>query len=138
MKGMVMRQPKLKGKIGELAAKRVEAEMLEGRFGPLGLEGEEEEWKNKRLARRSELEGQLSSVAEKWTDGMICKMDSRYFIRGAYYLATQLLTRAYHQGIHVNSEEVLRLRRVAQEAAQKKQDSKAAAANTWNRSPGNA
>lgn len=121
MKAMVMRQPKLKGKIGELAAKRVEAEMLEGRFGPLGLEGEQEEWKNKRKARRSELEGQLSSVAEQWTDGMICKMDSRYFIRGAYYLATQLLTRAYHQGIHINSAEVLRLRRVAEEAAEKGQ-----------------
>lgn len=121
MKNMVMRQPKLKGKIGELAAKRVEAEMLEGRFGPLGLEGEQEEWKNKRKARRSELEGQLSSVAEQWTDGMICKMDSRYFIRGAYYLATQLLTRAYHQGIHINSAEVLRLRRVAEEAAEKGQ-----------------
>lgn len=121
MKSMVMRQPKLKGKIGELAAKRVEAEMLEGRFGPLGLEGEQEEWKNKRMARRSELEGQLSSVAEQWTDGMICKMDSKYFIRGAYYLATQLLTRAYHQGIHINSAEVLRLRRVAEEAAEKGQ-----------------
>ncbi|GAB7326184.1 hypothetical protein MBLNU13_g10182t1 [Cladosporium sp. NU13] len=121
MKNMVMRQPKLKGKIGELAAKRVEAEMLEGRFGPLGLEGEQEEWKNKRMARRSELEGQLSSVAEQWTDGMICKMDSKYFIRGAYYLATQLLTRAYHQGIHINSAEVLRLRRVAEEAAEKGQ-----------------
>jgi 1-acyl-sn-glycerol-3-phosphate acyltransferase len=121
IKNMVMRQPKLKSKIGELAAKRVEAEMLEGRFGPLGLEGEQEEWRNKRKARRSELEGQLSSVAEQWTDGMICKMDSRYFIRGAYYLATQLLTRAYHQGIHINSAEVLRLRRVAEEAAEKGQ-----------------
>ena len=121
MKSMVIRQPKLKRKIGELAVKRVEAEMLEGRFGPLGLEGEEEEWKNKRKARRRELEGQLSSVAEQWTDGMICKMDSKYFIRGAYYLATQLLTRAYHQGIHINSAEVLRLRRVAEEAAEKRQ-----------------
>lgn len=121
MKSMVMQQQKLQGKISELAAKRVEAEMLEGKMGPLGLEGEEEEWKAKREGRRIELEGQLSNVAEEWTDKMICKMDSRYFIRGAYYLATQLLTRAYHQGIHVNSEEVLRLRRVAQEAAQKKQ-----------------
>jgi 1-acyl-sn-glycerol-3-phosphate acyltransferase len=121
MKAMVMQQPKLKGKIGELAAKRVEAEMLEGRLGPMGLEGEHEEWKVKREERRRELEGQLTSVAEQWTDGMICKMDSRYFIRGAYYFATQLLTRAYHQGIHVNSEEVLRLRRVAEEAAEKGQ-----------------
>lgn len=121
MKSMVMEQPKLKGKIGELSAKRVEAEMLEGRLGPMGLEGEQEEWKIKREERRRELEGQLSSVAEEWTDKMICKMDSRYFIRGAYYLATQLLTRAYHQGIHINSEEVLRLRRVAEEAAEKGQ-----------------
>jgi 1-acyl-sn-glycerol-3-phosphate acyltransferase len=121
MKSMVMRQKKLRAKIGELAAKRVEAEMLEGKLGPLGLEGEGLEWRAKREERRGELEGQLSSVAEEWTDGMICKMDSKYFIRGAYYFATQLLTRAYHQGIHINSEEVLRLRRVAEEAAEKGQ-----------------
>jgi 1-acyl-sn-glycerol-3-phosphate acyltransferase len=121
MKSMVMRQRKLRAKIGELAAKRVEAEMLEGKLGPLGLEGEGLEWRAKREERRNELEGQLSSVAEEWTDGMICKMDSKYFIRGAYYFATQLLTRAYHQGIHINSEEVLRLRRVAEEAAEKGQ-----------------
>jgi len=121
MKSMVMRQRKLRAKIAELAAKRVEAEMLEGKLGPMGLDGEEPEWRAKREERRRELEGQLSSVAEEWTDGMICKMDSKYFIRGAYYLATQLLTRAYHQGIHINSEEVLRLRRVAEEAAEKGQ-----------------
>ncbi|KAM0717451.1 hypothetical protein Q7P37_007303 [Cladosporium fusiforme] len=121
MKSMVMQQQKLRTKIGELAAKRVEVEMLEGKLGPMGLEGENEEWKTKREGRRTELDSQLSTVAEEWTDKMICKMDSRYFIRGAYYFATQLLTRAYHQGIHINSEEVLRLRRVAQEAAEKKQ-----------------
>jgi len=70
---------------------------------------------------------------------MICKMESKRFIRGASYMCTQLLTRAYHQGehdpydefnpptkqdlagIHVSSEEVLRLRSVAEEAARKKQ-----------------
>lgn len=36
-------------------------------------------------------------------------------------MCTQLLTRAYHQGIHVSSEEVLRLRAVASEAAKNKQ-----------------
>lgn len=49
------------------------------------------------------------------------QQESRTFIRGAYYLATQLLLRAYHQGIHVNSEEVLQLRKVAADAAKNKQ-----------------
>lgn len=47
-------------------------------------------------------------------------MESKRFIRGAYYLSTQLLTRAYHQGVHVSSEEVLRLRSVAEQATKKK------------------
>ena len=48
-------------------------------------------------------------------------MYSKRFIRFAYYLVTQLLTRAYHQGIHVSSEEVLRLRAVAEQAAKNNQ-----------------
>ncbi|KAK6436374.1 hypothetical protein LTR95_007432 [Oleoguttula sp. CCFEE 5521] len=118
---MVMAQPKLNRKISDLAGKRMEVELQEGRLGPIGLEGEEAGWRSKRARRKEELEGQLAGVAEKWVGEMICKMESKYFIRGAYYLATQLLTRAYHQGIHVNSEEVLQLRRVADEAAKKGQ-----------------
>ncbi|KAK5121775.1 hypothetical protein LTR85_004650 [Meristemomyces frigidus] len=121
MKGMVMAQPKLQNKMAELAAKRVEVEIHEGLLGPKGLEGEEDEHRKRRLDRRREIEGQLREVAEDWTDKMICKMESRYFIRSAYYLTTQLLTRAYHQGIHVSSDEVLHLRAVAAEAAKKKQ-----------------
>lgn len=121
MKRMVMRQPKLRRKISELAQKRVEVELDEGRLGPLGLEGEDTLWRRRREGRRKEVEEQLDTVAEGWVDGMICKMDSRYFIRGAYFLATQLLTRAYDQGVHVSTEEVLRLRQVAEEAAQRKQ-----------------
>ncbi|GAB7362661.1 hypothetical protein MBLNU230_g2970t1 [Neophaeotheca triangularis] len=117
----VMAQERLRGKIADLAARKVEREMEEGMLGPLGLEGEEAQWVEKRKSRRGELERQLTEVAERWTDGMICKMDSRVFIRGAYYFATQLLTRAYHQGIHVNSEEVLQLRGVAETAAKKRQ-----------------
>lgn len=67
-----------------------------------------------------EIRESVMEVAEKLVDEMICKMESRRFIRGAYYLATQLLTRAYHQGIHVSSEEVLRLRGVAEQAAKDK------------------
>lgn len=121
MKSMVMSQPRLQKQIAWLAQRRVEVEVEEGRLGPIGLEGEKEEHKARRVERRTEIEAQLKGVAEEWTDGMICKMDSRYFIRGAYYLATQLLTRAYHQGIFVSAEEVQSLRKVAEEAAEKKQ-----------------
>nr|POE72406.1 glycerol-3-phosphate acyltransferase [Quercus suber] len=121
MKSRVMKQKRLQRKISELAQKRVEVELHEGQLGQKGLQGEEDRYKNQRLARRKEIEEQLNQVAEDWTDKMICKMDSRYFIRGAYYLCTQLLTRAYHQGIHVSSDEVLRLRDVAAEAERKKQ-----------------
>jgi len=121
MKSMVMAQERLQKKISELAAKRVEVEIHEGVLGPKGLEGEEQEHRKRRLDRRREIEGQLKEVAEDWTDKMICKMESKYFIRSAYYLATQLLTRAYHQGIHVSSDEVIKLRAVAAEAEKKKQ-----------------
>jgi len=121
MKAMVMAQPRLQTQISWLARRRVEVEIEEGSLGALGLEGEQEEFKRKRLDRRKEIEEQLRGVAEQWTDGMICKMDSNYFIRGAYYFATQLLTRAYHQGIYVSAQEVQTLRDVAEEAAAKKQ-----------------
>lgn len=121
MKSMVMSQPRLQKQISWLAQRRVEVEIEEGILGPIGLEGEKEEHKTRRAERRRQIEEQLKGVAEDWTDGMICKMDSRYFIRGAYYLATQLLTRAYHQGIFVSAAEVQNLRNVAEEAAKKKQ-----------------
>ncbi|KAL1311847.1 hypothetical protein AAFC00_001922 [Neodothiora populina] len=109
MKNMIMRTPRLLDKIQDLAEKRVDVEITEGLL-PEGAQ-----------ARKRELEAQLAEVCDEWTEKMICKMESRRFIRGAYYLATQLLTRAYHQGIHVSSEEVLRLRAVAEEAEKKKQ-----------------
>ncbi|PNS18831.1 Glycerol-3-phosphate acyltransferase [Sphaceloma murrayae] len=110
MKSMVLDSPLLKTRIRQLAETRVEAEAE--------ALGDDEEVL---MARRSQLEEQLTEVADLWTEQMICKMESKQFIRGAYYLATQLLTRAYHQGIHVNSEEVLHLRSVAEQAARNKQ-----------------
>lgn len=90
MKGMVLRNPQLLGKMEELAQKRVSVEIEEGLLAAADQEMQEK--------RRREIESQLKEVAEDWTDKMICKMESKRFIRGAYYLATQLLTRAYHQG----------------------------------------
>ncbi|KAF2458886.1 hypothetical protein BDY21DRAFT_339151 [Lineolata rhizophorae] len=89
--------------------------------GKGGKGSDREDLKASRERRKAQIERSLLEVTEKMTDDMICKMESKRFIRGAYYLCTQLLTRAYHQGIHVSSEEVLRLRSVAEEAAAKKQ-----------------
>ena len=116
---MVVGSPILQAKIEELAHKRVETEEAEGDF--VNDVGTGSVLHDKRREREQEIQKQLTEVAELWTDQMICKMESNKFIRGAYYLATQLLTRAYHQGIHVSSEEVLRLRSVAEQAAKKNQ-----------------
>ena len=121
MTNRVLSNPLLVNKIQELAKLRVEKETREGILGnghgeligkPVALDKEE--------ARRREVEAQLREVAEELVDKMICKMDSKTFIRGAFYLVTALITRAYHQGIHVSSAEVLRLRKTAADAAKKK------------------
>ena len=117
MKGRVLSSPMLVAKIRELADKRVEVEAKEGLLGEeVQNDGGGVGEKDRRSKRMVEIEESLMQVSEGWTDSMICKMESKGFIRGAYYFATQLLTRAYHQGVHVSSEEVLRLRAVAEKA----------------------
>lgn len=113
----VMATMMLRNKIEELTLKRL---VVEERSGLLGNISEAEVQVNK-SKRRKELQNNLEDVVREMLDNMICKMDSKTFIRSAYFLATALLTRAYHQGIHVSSEEILRLRAVAEEAAKKKQ-----------------
>ena len=116
IKSQVLSAPLLQDKIAQLADMRVAVEEREGL-----LNRADKDFAAKRAQRRAVLVQSLNEVAEKLTDNMICKFESKAFIRSAYYLVTQLLLRAYHQGIHVSSEEVLRLRRVAEEAARKKQ-----------------
>jgi len=93
MKSAVMSTPMLKRKIEELAERRVVVEEKEG------LLGDGVERVRRRDKRKAEIETSLKQVAWDWTDKMICKFESKRFIRGAYYLCTQLLTRAYHQGM---------------------------------------
>lgn len=93
MKASVMQTPMLRAKIVELAAKRLTVEEDEG-----SLDTTSASYKGVRASRRVEIEGSLRDVAERMTDEMICKMESKRFIRGAYYLVTALTTRAYHQG----------------------------------------
>jgi hypothetical protein len=129
MRAAVMAAPMLRARIDGLAAARVEVEARAGLVAG-GAEGTER--------RAREIREGLEVYAEGLVEDMICKMESKTFIRGAYYAATQLLTRAYNQGvsrggwasclrangmvgIHVSSEEVLRLREVAVECERKKQ-----------------
>lgn len=116
IKTQIMSATLLQAKISQLADMRVAVEEEEGL-----LNKDDKEFAVKKAQRRAVIVQSLQEVAENLTDNMICKFESRPFIRGAYYLVTQLLLRAYHQGIHVSSEEVLRLRRVAEEAEAKKQ-----------------
>ncbi|KAI1266986.1 acyltransferase-domain-containing protein [Xylariaceae sp. FL1019] len=116
MRNAVVSAPLLRTRISELADRRLEIEEKEGWLKP-----DDKHYAAKRAHRRVVIEDGIREVAEKMTDDMICKFESKTFIRGAYYLVTQLLTRAYHQGIHVSSEEVLRLRGVAEEAQRKRQ-----------------
>lgn len=106
----------LQAKIAQLAEMRLAVEEKQGL-----LNKNDRNFETKRNQRRSVLVQSLQEVAEQLTDNMVCKMESKTFIRGAYYMVTQLLLRAYHQGIHVSSEEVLRLRNVAREAEKKGQ-----------------
>ncbi|KAI0444314.1 acyltransferase-domain-containing protein [Xylaria telfairii] len=116
MRNAVVSAPLLRARISQLADKRLEVEENEG-----WLRKDDKDYAIKRAHRRAVIESGIRDVADKMTDHMICKFESKTFIRGAYYLCTQLLTRAYHQGIHVSSEEVLRLRKVAEEAERKGQ-----------------
>jgi hypothetical protein len=94
MKSRVLSSPMLVAKVRELAARRVDVEVRQGLLGNAKTAGEGDS----KEKRQVQIEGSLMEVAETLTDNMICKMESKSFIRGAYYLATQLLTRAYHQG----------------------------------------
>ena len=110
MKSAVMASPLLQAKVSELAKKRVLVEEQEGCIQP-GVSAQ----------RKDELMEQISEVAEEMINGMICKMDSKAFVRWSFYFTTQLMTRTYDQGIHVSADEVLQLRAVAEETARKGQ-----------------
>ncbi|KAJ5893645.1 hypothetical protein N7495_005336 [Penicillium taxi] len=119
MKELIHASPMLKGRIKEFASIRVGVEEKE--LAALILAQKGTTFGEKKAHRQHELESHLRDVVDIMLDKMICKMESKVFIRGAYYICTQLLTRAYQEGIHVSSEEVLHLRSVAKIATKKKQ-----------------
>jgi hypothetical protein len=94
MKNSILDSPLLQNKVTELANSRLTVEEKEG----LLAIKEGATLDDKRARRRTEIQGNLLEVVDTMMDKMICKMESKRFIRGAYYMCTQLLTRAYHQG----------------------------------------
>ena len=86
VKTAVLNSTILEKKLNELADRRVATEQSQGLVTTNARE------------RREELIKSLREAVDLMTEQMMCKMDSRPFIRGSYYMVTQLLTRAYHQG----------------------------------------
>ena len=93
MVSTVLAAPILRNRITNLAEKRLAVEESEGL-----LDKKDPLYRSKRSQRKSTIEKSLEELSEKIVSDMICKFESKPFIRGAYYLTTQLLTRAYHQG----------------------------------------
>ncbi|TGO48082.1 hypothetical protein BCON_0252g00100 [Botryotinia convoluta] len=93
MTAAVMSTPILQTRISKLAEKRIGIEEQEGL-----LNKDDPLYHSKRSQRKSAIEQSLQELSEKLTSDMICKMES----------------------IHVSSEEVLRLRNVAEKAQKDK------------------
>jgi 1-acyl-sn-glycerol-3-phosphate acyltransferase len=115
IRSAIAASPMMQQKLAELTQKRLEVEEQEGLLDQTSPTFETEKGK-----RREEIVSSLREVTSIMIDNMVCKMESKYFIRTAYYMATQLLTRAYHQGIYVDRQEIDRLRSFASIAAKQK------------------
>ncbi|EHY55067.1 hypothetical protein HRR83_005678 [Exophiala dermatitidis] len=115
VKSAVMASPILRRRIIQLTEARLQVEEKEGLLGT-GTSTDMEE----REKRRHEITSQLIEITSDMVDRMMCKMESKPYLRTAFYVVTQLLTRAY-SAIHVSEAEVKRLREIATLAAKKKQ-----------------
>lgn len=115
IKKAVMASTLLRSKLEELTEARLKVEEEEGL-----IDTRSHQYTSDRVQRKQEILSSLQEITLQMTDRMMCKMESKMYIRGAYYGCTQLLTRAY-SGIHVKPDEVAQLRNVASAAAANKQ-----------------
>ena len=118
MKSNVLEHPMLQQCMHEMAEKWTDHIQRQGWFAPPERNPDHERDRKRWMDRNL---GCYHDMVEIYLDKMICKMESKRFIRSAYYLTSQLLLRAYHQGIHISSEEILKMRKIAAECAAKKQ-----------------
>ncbi|KAK7905577.1 hypothetical protein LTR67_000300 [Exophiala xenobiotica] len=115
IKSAVMASPLLRRKVVELTEARLAKEEQEGY-----LDETCPTYLPEREKRRHEITTQVIEITSDMVDTMMCKMESKPYIRSAFYMTTQLLTRAY-SAIHVSDAEVKRLREIASQAAKKNQ-----------------
>ena len=113
IKSTVLRSPILNAKIRLLTDAKLEHEESEGLLDVADLGKSKSD-------RREVIESSVIGIVNSMIDDMMCKMESKAYIRTAFYFTTQLLTRAY-SGVYVSKPEVERLREVAAIAAAKKQ-----------------
>ena len=116
IKTATMRSTMLQRRLADMTEARLQIEEKEGL-----LDKTSKDYLLDRLHRRAEIEASLIQITNNMLDRMVCKMESKATIRTAYYVCTNLLTRAYHQGVHVSRAEVARLKEVAAKCALKKQ-----------------
>lgn len=86
MKNQIMKSPFLRARILDLAQKRVAMEFKEGMLSggiekTNGEQAKEEELFKRENQRQAELLTSLEEVVSRDIDGMICKMESKKFIR---------------------------------------------------------
>lgn len=115
IKSGIMASPMLQRMLAELTRKRLEVEEQEHL-----LDRTSPTFETDKIQRQDEIISSLREATNTMIDNMVCKMESKYFIRSAFYMVTQLLTRAYHQGIYVDRQEIDRLRGYADMAAKQK------------------
>ncbi|CAO1634993.1 unnamed protein product [Sympodiomycopsis kandeliae] len=116
----VMTSPNVQRRIKALASTRAEV------LYPQRLIDSQEAHKRTQFQKakdktRAELERQLNDVAHSQVAISIGRLDSMPFIKVFAASVNNILTRMYHQGIHINVPQVLELRRVAQLAASRRQ-----------------
>lgn len=114
IKNTVMESPLLRMKLDELVEARLRKEEEEYLLDPGSST-----FQTDRAKRKADISSGLSEYASQMVDKMMCKMESKFQIRSAFYMCTQLLTRVYN-GVYVSQKEVDRLRLVASLAASQK------------------
>lgn len=117
----VMTSESVQSRIKKLAECR--AEML---YPQRSIDAQRDEGKRRRYleAKRKtqrRLEAQLLDIADQQVQVSIGRLDSLPFIKVFAAAVNNILTRMYHQGIHLNIPQVLELRKIAAKAAEKKQ-----------------